>query len=63
MRNLKIDVLKMGYSPLKVENNRGVTNDVMFAYLHETINILLSFWSIYFLFLFYFNLNTQRCVY
>ena len=43
-------------------NNQGVTNDVMFAYAHEKINILLSVLSIFF-FLFYdFNLNTQGCV-
>ena len=33
---------KTGYSPLNKENNRGVTNDVMFAYVHTKINILLS---------------------
>ena len=28
----------MGYSPLNAENNRDVTNDVMFAYAHEQRN-------------------------
>ena len=31
-----------GGSPLNAENKRGFTNDVMFAYEHEKINILLS---------------------
>ena len=31
----------MGYTPLNAENNRGVTNNVMFAYVHEKINILI----------------------
>ena len=48
---------EMGYSPLKAENNRDVTNDVMFAYAHEEINILLSVFSI-FAFFYDFNLNT-----
>ena len=44
-------------------NNRGVTNDVMFTYVHTKINILLSVLSI-FLFPFYdFNLNTHGCIY
>ena len=34
--------MKTGYSPLNSENNRGVINVVMFAYVHEKINILLS---------------------
>ena len=33
---------KTGYSSLNTENNRGVNNDVMFAYVHTKINILLS---------------------
>ena len=50
-------------SPLNAETNRGVTNDVMFVYAHEKINILVSVLSIGF-FLFYdFNLNTQGFVY
>ena len=54
---------KTGYSPLNAENNKGVNNDVMFAYVHKKINILLSVLSIFF-FLFYdFNLNTQDFVY
>ena len=32
---------KRGYSPLKAENNWGVTNNVMLAYVHEKINIQL----------------------
>ena len=52
----------MGFSPLNAENIRGVTNDVMFAYVHAKINILLSVLNICF-FLFYdFNLNTQGSV-
>ena len=55
---------KTGYSPLKAENTRCVINDVLFAYAHEKINILLSVLSIcYFLVYFYdFNLNTQGFV-
>ena len=52
-----------GYSPLNAENNRGVTNDVMFAYVHTKINILFSVLSIFF-FLFYdFNLKAKGYVY
>ena len=47
---------------LKCKNNKGVTNDVMFAYVHTKLNILLSVLSIYFLF-YDFNLNTQGLVY
>ena len=48
---------KTGYSPLNADNNQGVTNDVMFAYGHMKINILISVLSIFFFFLFYdFNL-------
>ena len=54
---------KTVYSPLNAENNRGVTSDVMFAYVHEKKNILLSVLSI-FSFRFYdFNLNIQCFVY
>ena len=60
MRNLKIDVR---YSPLNAENNRGVTNDVMYAYMHTKINILLSVLSIVFSLFYDFNLNTQGFVY
>ena len=43
MRYLKKYVRQeSGYSPLNAENNRDVINDVMFAYAHEKINILLS---------------------
>ena len=37
----------MGYSPLNAENNRGVTNDVIFTYAHEKINFLFSVLSIF----------------
>ena len=50
---------KPEYSPLNAENNRGVTNDVMCAYAHEKIKILLSVLSILFLSFYDFNLNTQ----
>ena len=54
---------KTGYSPLYVKNKRDVTNDVMFAYMHKKINILLSVLSIFFSFFYYdFNLNTQGFV-
>ena len=33
---------KTGYSPLNAENNRGVTNDVVFEYAHKKINNLPS---------------------
>ena len=42
MRYLEIVRQEKGYSPFNAENNRGVTNDVMFAYAHEKINILFS---------------------
>ena len=42
---------KTEYSPLNAENNRGVCNDIMFAYVHTKINILLSVKSICFSFL------------
>ena len=53
---------KTGHSPLNVENNRRVTNDIMFAYAHEKISILLSvlsilffwFFLVFFLFVFFF---------
>ena len=32
---------KTGYSPLNAENYQGVTNEVMFAYAHEQINIYI----------------------
>ena len=38
---------KTGYSPLKMENNRCVTNDIMFAYVHEKMNNLHSVLSIF----------------
>ena len=64
MWNLKTDVRQENwvhvlYSPLNVENNWGVTDDVMFAYAHEKINNLLSVSSSSSFFFFYdFNLNT-----
>ena len=43
MQNLKIDVGQENVVLfLKCGNNRGFTNDVMFAYVHEKINNLLS---------------------
>ena len=33
---------KTGYSPLNAENNRGVTNDAMCAYVHEIYDFNLS---------------------
>ena len=51
------------YSPLNAENNRGVTNDVMFAYVHEKMNILLSVLSIFSFFFYDCKLNTQYFVY
>ena len=64
MRNLKIDVRQEnGVSPLNAKNNRGVTNDVMFAYMHEKINILLSLLSICnFLFLLFQLEYTRFCI-
>ena len=53
----------MGYSPLKAENNRGVSNDVMFAYAYEKINILLSVLSRFFFLSYDFNMITQGFVY
>ena len=54
---------KTRYSPLYAEDKRDVTNDVMFAYVHEKINILLSVLSI-FSFIFYeLNLNIHGFVY
>ena len=53
---------KTGYSSLNAEN-RGVTIDVMFAYVHKKINNLLCFCE-HFFYLFYdLNLNTQGFVY
>ena len=66
MRNLKIGVrqengvlsLKGGKQP------RGVSNNVLFAYVHEKLDILLSDFSILSSFFFNnFNLNTQGFVY
>ena len=54
---------KTGYSPLNAENNRRVTNDVMFAYVHTKIIILQSVLSIFSFFFYDFNLNTQGFVY
>ena len=52
---------KTGYFLLKAENNRAVTNNVIFAHAHEKINILLSVWSI-FLSFYGFNPNVQGFV-
>ena len=63
MPYLKNDVRQEnGALSLKSGNNRGVANDVMFAYVHEKINILLSVLSIYVL-LNDFNLNIQGFIY
>ena len=43
----KNDVRKRRSSPINAENNRGVTNDVTFAYVHEKINVPLSVFSIF----------------
>ena len=55
MRNLKIDFRQeIGVLSLKSEKQPDVTNDVMFAYMHAKINILLSFYKhFFFLFLFF----------
>ena len=46
LRNLKIDARQEnGVLPL-MKNNWGVTNGIMFAYVHENITILLSVFSI-----------------
>ena len=51
---------KTGYAPLNAENNRGVANDVMFAYVHEKKNEHSVFCFEHFFFLFYdCNLNTH----
>ena len=65
MRNLKIDVKQENKvpPPLNAENKRDVTNDVLFAYVHEKINILLSVLSMFSVFFNDFNLNTQGVVY
>ena len=49
MQNLKKSMSdrKTRHSSLNEENNRGITNDVRFAYVYEKINILLSVLSIY----------------
>ena len=58
---------KTEYSALNAATNRGVTNDLLFAYIHAKINCLLSVLSIFFFFFFFFfydfNLNTQGFVY
>ena len=54
---------KTGYSALSAENNRGVNNDVMFAYVHEEMNILLSVLTIFSFFFIIVTINTQSFVY
>ena len=54
---------KTGYFPLNAENNRGVTKDVMFSYVHTAIKILFSVLSIVFFLFCDINLNTQSFVY
>ena len=51
-----------GCSPLNAENNQGVTYDVIFAYAHEKINILLSVLNIFISVFYEFNLKTQGFV-
>ena len=60
MRNVKkmMSNRKTEHSPLNAENNRGLTDDVTFAFVHTKINILLSILSI-FPFFYDFNQNTQ----
>ena len=53
---------KTEYSPLNEKNNRGITNDVICAYVHEKINILLSVLIICSFFCHDFNPNTQGFV-
>ena len=62
-KNKMMSDKKTGYFPFNAENNRGVTNDVIFAYAHEQINIFLSILSIFSFFCYDFNLNTQGFVY
>ena len=50
------------YSPLNAENNRGVTNDVMFAFVHTKINLMLSVLSFVFFLVYDLDLNTQGFV-
>ena len=61
MQNLKqlMTDRKPEYSPFKAENNRSVTNDAIFAYAHEKINILLFVLIIFAFFFYDFNWNTQ----
>ena len=66
MRNLKIDVRQEnGYSYLNAENNQGVTNYVMIAYIVcAWANKHSAFCGVHFFFLFDdFNLNTQGFIY
>ena len=41
---------------------RGVTNDVMFSYVHEKINVLLSVLSIFLAFLLFQREYTRFCI-
>ena len=52
---------KTVYSPLNAAN-RGVTNVVMFAYVHKNLYILLSVLNMFFFF-YDVNMNTQGFVY
>ena len=54
---------KTGYSPFHAENNRGVTNDAIFTYVHEKINILLSVLSFSSFLSYDFNPTTHGFVY
>ena len=50
---------EIGVLSLKSEKQPDVTNDVMFAYMHAKINILLSFYK-HFFFLFPFLRNARN---
>ena len=66
MQNLKKKIMsdrKTGYSPLNADNNRSVTDVVIFAYVHEKINILPSVLNIFFFSCYDLNLNTEGLVY
>ena len=63
MRNSKIDARQeIGILSRKFGKQTGVTYDVMFAYTHEKINVLLPVLSIFVLF-YNFNLKTQGFLY
>ena len=53
----------MWLTHLNAENNRGVNDNVAFAYAHEKMNILLSVLSIFSFYYNDFNLNTNSFTY